>query len=99
VLRGMSGTLGKSALAVGYVEIESHFLSRTGSTIERYDEEIISGFQLYTPVDQKSLLLKEYDSLGTYKRSIGQGRIHTDMILLRNPKAFDWLPPAGHLAQ
>ncbi len=99
VLRGMNGALREASLAVGYVEIDSHFLSRTGWKIDRYDEEIISAFQLYIPVDQKSLVLREYDSLGAYRQSFGEGRIHTDMILVKNPTAFDWLPPAWQLAQ
>lgn len=99
VLLGMSGALRKASLAIGFVEVDSHFLSRSGWTIERYDREILSRFQLHVPVDKKSLVLRKYDSLSAYRRSFGKGRIHTDLILVRNPKGLDWLPPAWRVAE
>lgn len=99
VLLGMIDTLQSVSLAVGYVEIDSEFLSRTGWTLEQYDRKILSSFQLYVPVDQKSLLLRKYDSLQTYRKKFGDDRIHTDLILLKNPKGLDWLPPAWQVIE
>lgn len=99
VLTGMSDTLERASLAAGYVEMDSCFLSRSGWTTERYDREIISGFQLYVPMDQKSLVLKRYESLAAYRRTFGGDRIHVDLILVKNPQSLDWLPPAWQLAQ
>lgn len=99
VLIGMKDTLEKASLAVGYVEIDSRFLSRSGWTIERYDSEIIRDFELYVPVDQKSLVLKHYDSLTAYRKTFGGQRIHTDLVLVKNIQAREWLPTAWQLAR
>lgn len=90
VLAGMQGTLAKAASALGYVELDTHFIAQAGFTLAYYDS-LLAGLAIYVVEQGKSMRMRRVASL---ERLAGASAatLHTDIVLAKNIAAFpdDW---------
>ena len=98
VFQGMTRVLATTEIAVGYVEVDSHYLSQSGWDVDRYDREILSGFELFVPVDRQSMRLEQISSLRSISDRSGTRRLHTDLVVVKRPAGHDWSPPQWGLS-
>ena len=97
VFQGMTGVLDTTEIIVGYVEVDSHYLSRSGWDMDRYDREILSRFELFVPIDRQSMRLEKISSLRSLRDQSARRRLHTDLVVVKRPAGYDWCPPQWQL--
>lgn len=93
VLKGMSKTIAAAPLMIGYIEVDTDFLSAASVSLDALGE-LLHDFDLYWPTDKRSKRLRPVASLTELQSILGKN-FHTDIIVVKGGKNdHSWLPPS-----
>jgi len=91
VLKGMRKTIAAAPLMIGYIEVDTDFLSAAGVSLDALGE-LLHDFDLYWPIDKRSKRLRQVGSLSDLQNILGDD-FHTDVIVVKGGNAErSWLP-------
>ncbi|MBF0622682.1 MAG: FkbM family methyltransferase [Magnetococcales bacterium] len=99
VLLGMRETLAQADFAIGFIEVDARFLDKTGWPASRYDEEVLSHFDLYAPKAKNGSSYVKIKALSEYISQLDQKHIHFDLILVKKGAVLADVPEGWTLSE
>lgn len=96
---GFDETLDAAALAVGFIEFDSSYITAAGDSPEAYFQRLARRFDVHRLDDSAARTILRVGDYSTLPRSrAADGRVHTDLVLVtRNATAASWLAPGWSL--
>ena len=99
VLSGMGETLSLCQKVIGYIEVNTGFVSQSGWKLEDYSDLLCRYFDIYIPLDRKELRLKrikDLSELSVYARN--KANPVSDIIVVKGFDDLSWLAPGWQIA-
>jgi FkbM family methyltransferase len=96
---GFDQTLDAAALAVGFIEFDTTYITAAGESPKAYFERLARRFEIYRLDDSAPRTIRRVGDFSTLPRSrASDERVHTDLILVTSGAALTtWLAPGWSL--
>jgi len=103
VLLGLSDSIRNAKTAIGFVEVDDGFLRKSGWTAQKYQEQVLTAYDLYAPIKKGEQAFYKIESLAQTVEKITDPQKpnkapHFDMILIKKGSDRTNFPKNWHFS-